>query len=77
MIKVQERLTRTHVSQEPPLHIVVVDEGNEAFEVVKRICESRQAWDVPKQFKSWMLYSLIICSIASYCIMLCFLLYII
>ena len=30
-------------SQEPPLHIVQVDEGNEAFKLVKRICEKRDA----------------------------------
>ncbi|OLQ06779.1 Lon protease-like, mitochondrial [Symbiodinium microadriaticum] len=27
--------------EEPPLHIVQVDEGNEAFKLVKRICEKR------------------------------------
>ena len=31
-------------SQEPPLHIVQVDEGNEAFKLVRQICEKR---DVP------------------------------
>ena len=34
---------RRKLKQEPPLHIVVADESNEAFKVITRVCETREA----------------------------------